>query len=463
MMSLNRYTTLSILLTTLACGEEPNAIDLGSRFLKSELVLATSGGGFEVSNSDSAEFMGVGIQIPPAALTEDTTITVVPTADLALPDDAEWVGPAMEFGPAGLEFATPATVTLRVDAALGDNDPVVRVVSADGSTEWIESGDIIVNADDTWSFPVDHFTRFQPGGRSTSRNPPMASCNCMPGSVCLSGSVCVEVLPPQSGATIREVAENAGVFNTLLQTIDGLDIAGLLARPGDLTAFAPTDAAFAALPVNLSQVDPVIVENIILSHIAGDVLDAAALTAEGQVTTISKVTQPFTGSAVRGASVALTDVQASNGIVHILDEVIVPPTTVEYTVERGGFDELASAISLASAATQAAVDPDTLNGASPVTIFAPTDAAFQETNLAGLNLNAVLGLHVVAGQVTSADLQPGTVLTTVTGGRLTVGNQGLRGTSLTDERGNVISVLTKDVRTLSGVVHTIDGVLLPTP
>ena len=462
MMDLNRHTTLCILLATAACGDDPNTLDLGSRFLKSELVSAASGGGFEVSDSDAAEFAGIGIEVPPSALAEDTTITVVPTADLALPDEVEWVGPAMEFGPAGLEFSTPAIVTLRVDAPLGEDDPVVRVVSADGTTEWVEPADISINADDTWSFPVDHFTSFQPGRRLRNQNPPATSCSCMPGSVCISGSICVEFLPPQSGATIREVAEDAGVFTTLLQTIDGLDIAGLLALPGELTAFAPTDAAFAALPVNLSRVDPIIVENIILSHIAGDVLNAAALNAEGEVTTISKVTQPFTGTTVRGASVALTDVQASNGIVHILDDVIVPPTTLEYAVESG-FTELANAISLASAATQAAVDPATLSGAAPITVFAPSDFAFQGANLVGEDLDAVLGLHVVAGQVTSADLTPGTVLTTVTGGQLTVGNQGLRGTSLTDERGNVVSILTKDVRTLSGIIHIIDGVLLPTP
>ena len=459
-MNLNTLTlhlTLAGLFGTVACGDE--ALELGSRFLKSETISASAGGGFVVTEADSTEFAGVAIDVPAGALADETTITVAPSDDLAVEEDVQWVGPAMDFGPDGTEFSTPVTVTLRVDSDLGEDDPVVRVVSADGTSEWIEAADIMVNGDDTWSFPVDHFTSFQPGRRFRNPNLPETSCSCAPSAVCISGAFCVEFLPPQSGATIREVAEDAGVFNTLLQTIDGLDIAGLLALPGDLTAFAPTDAAFAALPVNLSQVDPIIVENIILSHIAGDVLDAAALTAEGQVTTISRVTQPFTGTTVRGASVALTDVDASNGIIHILDDVIIPPTTLELIVERR-FTELASAVSAASAATQSAIDPDTLGGAAPVTVFAPTNDAFQDANLAGEDLDAVLGAHVVAGQLTSADFAPGRVLTTVTGSQLTVGLEG-RPWSLTDERGNTISVIFQDQRSLSGAVHTIDGVLLP--
>ncbi len=462
MNSTNKLIILSTSLAwaTVACGDE--AMELGSRYLKSQTIVASAGGGFEVTDADSTAFSGVAIQVPPGALPEDTTITVAPSADLTASDDVEWVGPAMEFGPAGLVFSTPATVTLRVDSGLGENEPAVRVVSADGTSEWIDAALIDINTDGTWSFPVNHFTRFQPGRRQVVvRGGPTCrtDADCGAGESCVFGGVCAEVTVDNGTPNIREVAEAAGIFGTLLQTVDRLDIAGILSLPAELTAFAPTDAAFAALPVNLSQVHDDIVQNIILAHLAGDDFDAAALTAAGEVTSIAKITHPFANGRVRNASVATTDVRASNGIIHILGDVIVPPTTLENLVELR-FSALASAVASASPATQSAIDPDTLGGAAPITVFAPTNGAFAEANLAGEDLDAVLGAHVVAGQITSADLTPGRVITTITGSRLTVGTDG-RPASLTDERGNTISVLFNDIRTLSGVVHIIDGVLLP--
>lgn len=455
------YISIAGLLAVAACGSEVEPLNLGSRFLASALISSDSGGGFVVTESDSSEFAGVGIDVPAGALAEDTTVTVAPSSDLALEPDVQWVGPAMEFGPAGLNFSTPATVSLRVDSALEEDEPVVRVVSADGTAEWVEAASIVVHGDGTWSFPANHFTRFQPGRRRLAPQDDgcVTDVDCEEGAVCVAGAFCVEFIVDEQGSTIRDLAESAGIFTTLLQTIDGLDIAGLLSTPGSFTAFAPTDAAFSALPVNLSQVDRTIVQNIILNHVASGALDAATLTADGSVTTIAKITQPFTGTAVRGAAVSATDIVASNGIIHILDDVIIPPTTLEVAREAG-FTELAQAIGSASAATQAAVDPDTLGGAGPITVFAPLNQAFQETNLAGEDLDAVLGLHVVAGQLTTADLTDGRVITTVSGGQLTVGTEG-RIASLTDERGNTISILSADQRTLSGVLHVIDGVLLP--
>ncbi len=432
-------------------------MELGSSYLASADILASAGGGFVVSESESPEYAGVGIDVPAGALAQDVTLTVAPTADLATVEDVEWVGPAMDFGPDGLTFSMPATITLLVNRSLGDDSPVVRAVSADGSSEWIETDDIQVNQNGTWSFPASHFTIFQPGRRPRRQTAgeSFSDLDCQPGFICAAIGRCID----GSGDDLYEVAQAAGNFSTLLTTVDSLRLAGLISVPGPFTLFAPTDAAFASLPVNLSVVDSAIVENIIFNHIAFDEFDAAALTAAAEVTTIAKVTHAFGGGTVRSARIATADVAASNGIIHVLDDVIVPPTILE-TVAARRFTQLSAALAAASPATRQALDPDTLGGAAPVTLFAPLDSAFEAANLAGENLDAVLATHVVAGQITSGDLTPGRVFTTLSGSRLTVGTEG-RPASLTDERGNTFSVIFSDTRTLTGVLHVIDGVLLP--
>ena len=137
------------------------------------------------------------------------------------------------------------------------------------------------------------------------------------------------------------------------------------------------------------------------------------------------------------------------------------PVHVE-TLENG-LTELVNAITAASLAIRIAVEPDTLDGDAPVTVFAPDDAAFQGASLQGEDLDAVLATHAVAGQLLASDLTPGRILTTVGGNQLTVGNGGGGVPTLTDERGNTFRVLTTDIRTLNGAVHVIDGVLLPAP
>jgi transforming growth factor-beta-induced protein len=163
---------------------------------------------------------------------------------------------------------------------------------------------------------------------------------------------------------------------------------------------------------------------------------------------------------VRGAEVAQADVPASNGRIHAMGDVIVPPTILQLVGELG-FTELADAVGNASQAIADALDPDTLGGGSPITVFAPTNAAFQGADLSGEDLDGVLSYHVVAGQALAGGLSDGDVLNTVHGGTLTVNIDMNNNVSLTDARGNTVNVTATDVRTLSGVVHVIDGVLLP--
>jgi uncharacterized surface protein with fasciclin (FAS1) repeats len=217
------------------------------------------------------------------------------------------------------------------------------------------------------------------------------------------------------------------------------------------------------LGVDLGPVDDAVVANILVAHVAQGDLDAAALSSAGSVDTLANISHTFTGTAtpptVRGAAIATPDIDASNGVIHALSDVIVPPTILEAAGELG-FTELAGAVGAASPAIAEALDPDTLGGAAPITVFAPTDAAFQAADLTGEDLDDVLSYHAAAGQALAGDLSDGQMVTTVQGADITVNIDG-GNVTLTDARGNTVNVTATDVRTLSGVIHVIDGVLLP--
>jgi uncharacterized surface protein with fasciclin (FAS1) repeats len=137
---------------------------------------------------------------------------------------------------------------------------------------------------------------------------------------------------------------------------------------------------------------------------------------------------------------------------------------VDTAVAAGGFETLVAAV-------QAAGLEETLRGPGPFTVFAPTDEAFAalpEGTLDALledptgDLASILTYHVVPGKVLAADVVglDGDEVTTVNGAALTVGVDGSNVT-LTDAAGNTVNVVQTDIETSNGVIHVIDGVLLP--
>ena len=277
--------------------------------------------------------------------------------------------------------------------------------------------------------------------------------------------------PPPVTGDIVDVAILNG-FSSLVDLAVRTDLAGALRGPGPLTVFAPTNDAFAALPVDVSAVSDDIIANILLQHVIGRDVPSAEVVTSPTLTTLAKLPLAIDAQqspiSVGGAALSETiDVLATNGRIHVLNDVIVPPTTVAVAQATPALSKLVQAIGRASSAVQAAVDPATLSGASPITVFAPTDTAFA---LAGINLetisteelDAVLSYHVVVGQALSSDLSDGQTIETLNG-ELTVNVSEDGSISLTDANDRTINVVDADIRTLSGVVHVIDRVLLPAP
>lgn len=280
------------------------------------------------------------------------------------------------------------------------------------------------------------------------------------------------------------IAEDDARFSTLVTALNRAGLVSLLEGDGPFTVFAPTNDAFAAfLTANgfasLDAVPTATLTQILLNHvISGEVLSTDLTT--GYVNTqayygteMSKKLSLYVsvGTTVRlnGVStVTETDIQASNGVVHVVDAVIGLPTVVTHAAANPAFTSLVSAVSRADLSQNYV---NVLSGTGPFTVFAPTNDAF--TNLltslgfATVNdvpaalLEGVLLYHVVSGNVRAADLSNGQVVATLNGASFTVN---ISGTTVTlDTNGNAtnVPVTATDVQASNGVIHVVSSVLLP--
>jgi len=267
---------------------------------------------------------------------------------------------------------------------------------------------------------------------------------------------------------IIDTAVGAGQFKTLAAALQQADLIDALRGDGPFTVFAPTDAAFAKLPKgtvetllkpeNKARLQAILTYHVVSGKVlAKDVVKLSmADTLNGQRIAIDT----SKGVKVDNANVVKTDIECSNGVIHVIDNVILPSekNIVETAVAAGSFKTLAAALTAADLV-------DTLQGEGPFTVFAPTDAAFAklpkgtvESLLKPENkdkLTAILTYHVVAGRVYSDQavkagkaktLQGEAIRIVVKGGKAMINDAGLAKT---------------DIDATNGVIHVIDSVLMP--
>ena len=261
---------------------------------------------------------------------------------------------------------------------------------------------------------------------------------------------------------IVQTAIAAGQFKTLVKAVEAAGLADTLSGTGPFTVFAPTDDAFAQLPDGALESllkNPEALKSVLLFHVvpgkvmAADVVKLkAAKTALGQ----SVVIDTSKGVRVESANVVKTDITASNGIIHVIDAVILPKNDIiEAARSAGSFKTLLAAIDAADLT-------DTFRGAGPFTVFAPTDEAFAKLpkeTLDGLlkdkaKLASILTYHVVSGKVMAADVVKLKEAKTVQG-------QSVKIDASSGVEVNNAKVLKTDVPATNGVIHVIDSVLLP--
>lgn len=283
---------------------------------------------------------------------------------------------------------------------------------------------------------------------------------------------------PQS---IVEIALGDDQFSILVDALTKADLVTTLSGDGPFTVFAPTNAAFTALlsdlgVSSLDDVDAATLKNILLHHVvSGKVLSTdlssgyVATLSPGPESTTVDVKVDVNGSVMLNGSSRVTtaDVEATNGVIHIINKVILPPSVVDIALQNDNFSILVAALTRNDHSTDFV---SILSGDGPFTVFAPTNAAFVallESNddwttlddIPVATLDAVLKYHVVnMANVESTELTDEQNVTTL-GGTFTIDLS--NGAQVKTGSGQTVDIVLTDVQGKNGVVHVVDEVLLP--
>jgi len=278
-------------------------------------------------------------------------------------------------------------------------------------------------------------------------------------------------MPVVKEKNLVETAQAAGQFSLLIQAAQKAGLADFLSTESNLTVFAPTDDAFGQLLKklglsSLEQVDNHILAAILKYHVVGSEVYSTSLksgvvpslnTGSPDKTAVSLLVNVGSTVMVNDAKVVKADIMASNGVIHVIDKVLLPPTVVDLATFSSDFSTLVAAVVKANLT-------GTLNGSGPFTVFAPTNSAFSAL-LSGLGLSGIdtvpmetltgiLTYHVVGDNVRSAELSNGAV-------------KMLSGKSVVFALGNSVTingkvkVVVTDIQGTNGVIHVIDQVLVP--
>lgn len=323
-----------------------------------------------------------------------------------------------------------------------------------------------------------------------------------------------------SDKTVVEIAVGNDDFSTLVAAVKAADLAGTLSGDGPFTVFAPTNAAFAALPAGLvgELVKPenkAVLQKILTYHVVSGNLMAKDVVAgiKSGGGTLKATTVEGGGFSVMAdmgkvmikdaqgnvANVTATDIAGSNGVIHVIDRILLPagvnpgdllkakakmgtmkpkaamstapagPSIAAVATKNGNFKTLVAALGAADLV-------GTFDAPGDYTVFAPTDAAFDALPSGTVNslvtdqkekLKGILGYHVIPARVTSTQLVEAIKanrnyyrLQTLTGQSLIATMQGGK-VILIDGDGNRSTVVITDVEASNGIIHAIDAVVMP--
>lgn len=281
--------------------------------------------------------------------------------------------------------------------------------------------------------------------------------------------------------TITDIVQTDSRFTILRAAVVKAGLTDAL-RTGSLTVFAPTDDAFRAAGITADAVSnsltaayltPILQYHVLNSRVPATSIPSAVntpqqtlLTSNGTVY-ISKVNNNVS---VNGRRVTVADVPADNGVVHVIDGVLMPPTsdiTAALTSDPQNYSLLVAAVTRAGTGITSA-----LSSATAITVFAPTNQAFIDAGLSATaiaatppaTLQRVLAYHVVPNRVFSTLLTDGLTSATLLGTTPTL-RFGVSGSSVTvTGAGNgttAANVTSANMLTTNAVIHRIDRVLLP--
>ncbi len=278
----------------------------------------------------------------------------------------------------------------------------------------------------------------------------------------------------EASSNIVELASETSSLSTLVTAVQAANLVDALSdQDSSLTVFAPNNSAFSEiqstvdtllLPENLAQLQNVLQYHVVASEVfSTDLQDGQVVeTLNGETLKVRIINGEVF---VNNSRVIQADIEASNGVVHVIDSVLVPgafKNVVGTAMDTADLSTLVAAVSAANLVD--ALSDETAN----YTVFAPNNSAFSaiqstvNTLLKPENLSQlqnVLQYHVVASEVFSSELKDGQTVTTLNGETLKISIEGEKvfivGTT------NRAEVILADVKTSNGVVHVINSVLVP--
>ena len=285
--------------------------------------------------------------------------------------------------------------------------------------------------------------------------------------------------------TITGIAANTPDLSILVQALEKAELTTTLQASGSYTVFAPTNSAFTAFLATtpyatINDVPKAALTEILLNHVISTTLKSSDLTT-GYIKTLAKGSASSTNTLSMfvntasnmvvlngGATVTTADIMASNGVIHIVDEVIGLPTIVTHATANPNFSSLVGALTGAGQPDFVSI----LSGTGPFTVFSPTNAAFTALNtelapggiasVSAANLTKVLQYHVISPvNVLAATLTEGQIVTPILTPAQTFTIQLSGGAKIKDANNRISTIVATDVQCSNGVIHALDKVLLP--
>jgi uncharacterized surface protein with fasciclin (FAS1) repeats len=309
--------------------------------------------------------------------------------------------------------------------------------------------------------------------------------------------------PPAAAKTILATAQGVADLSSLVAAVqfasDNNDLVNLLNSPGTLTVFAPSNAAFDKLAVTLTgsptakgpdilvPTNKALVKSVLQYHVLTSTVRAAnipfgkAITpAAGGIFKIDLVSAKpmITDGRNRTANITTTDIAASNGVVHLIDNVLLPADKTIVATAIASAPEFTSLVAALQFASDGNDLVTLLSGAGPFTVFAPTNAAFDKlaqelTGSAAAKgpdilvpankalVKSILQYHVLTSRVLKADIVPNTAINTALAGKTFTIQATAAAVTITDGRNRIANITATDVLNSNGVIHVIDRAILP--
>jgi uncharacterized surface protein with fasciclin (FAS1) repeats len=268
---------------------------------------------------------------------------------------------------------------------------------------------------------------------------------------------------------ITTIVSNNPNFSLLALAINRAGLTSTINSSNNITVFAPDNEAFAAAGITESAINSLPVETlaaILKYHVVGSSINSTAVPTSAAVATLEGknlyASNNANGVFVNGIRVKQADVAASNGIIHVISKVMMPPTQTiaEIASSNPDFSLLLAAVVRAGLATAVSSEGN-------YTVFAPTNAAF---NAAGFNsaadinnadqelISTVVKYHVLTTTVFASDLTNGNV-NSLQGGALQISTA--PSVKIASSSNPVSNIVAADIIATNGVIHVINRVLLP--